>query len=121
MDVCVHRYKILKLVLQPLVENALYHGIKPKGGHGTIKVIAKLNGGAITLAVEDDGMGMSEEAIRDIAAHNGLNKKSSSFGLRGTIERLRIFYGISDVYRIESEERFGTRVIITIPAEERHK
>lgn len=121
IDGGVHRYKILKLVLQPLVENALYHGIKPKGGHGTIKVIAKLNGGAITLAVEDDGMGMSEEAIRDIAAHNGLNKKSSSFGLRGTIERLRIFYGISDVYRIESEERFGTRVIITIPAEERHK
>lgn len=114
IDEEILEYKILKLVLQPLVENSIYHGIKPKGEMGTIIVSAKLDGNSVRLSVEDDGVGMTEEELVKVM-NNKIEKNNTSFGLRGTIERLRIFYGILDIYTIESQKRFGTRVIITIP------
>ena len=116
IDEKVSKYRIPKLVLQPLVENALYHGIKPKGEKGVITVSAQLAEDMIQVSVEDDGVGMSEEKLDEILGDH-LDSNDSSFGLRGTIERLRIYYGIRDVYRIESSQRCGTKVTIRIPAE----
>lgn len=110
-------YKILKLVLQPLVENALYHGIKPKGDKGNITVRVKYKELYVELTVEDDGVGMSEEAISSLLSDQCAAAQKTSFGLRGTIERLKIFYGINDPVSIESEKYGGTKVIIRIPVE----
>lgn len=109
--------KILKLVLQPIAENALYHGIKPKGEKGSIKFIVVLVDNLMKISIEDNGVGMTEEEL-DKVVSDKIENNNLSFGLRGTIERLRIFYGISQVYEIESRKRHGTKVTITIPIEE---
>lgn len=109
--------KILKLVLQPIAENALYHGIKPKGEKGSIKFIVVLVDNLMKISIEDNGVGMTEEEL-DKVVSDKIENNNLSFGLRGTIERLRIFYGISQVYEIESRKRYGTKVTITIPIEE---
>lgn len=108
------KVEILKLVLQPLVENALYHGIKPKGENGIISVTAKYYNNFVILTIEDDGVGMDEEKIKKIM-NGDLSGKKVSFGLWGTIERLRIFYNDEDLFSIESRENAGTKIIINIP------
>lgn len=116
VDEKVLHIRILKLVLQPIVENALYHGIKPKGEKGNIKVTVGLIGNLMKISIEDDGIGMTEEEL-DKVVSDKIDNNNLSFGLRGTIERLRIFYGISEVYEIESRKRYGTKVTISIPIE----
>lgn len=112
--------RILKLVLQPLVENALYHGIKPKGEPGHISVTAVRRDGYVILTVRDNGVGMTEDKIQKI--FGGIKPgEETSFGLRGTIERLRIFYGIENVLSIKSQPGAGTEVVLTIPAERREQ
>ena len=108
-------YKILKLVLQPLVENSFYHGIRPKGEYGTIIISTRLMEDCIRLTVEDDGTGMTEEDLHKILDSKIGRDNNSSFGLRGTIERLRIFYGNDDGFKIESKAGVGTKVTISIP------
>lgn len=105
--------KILKLVLQPLVENALYHGIKPKCESGTITISVKLEDRLLKLTVADDGVGIGKERLKEILD----NRSSKSFGLMRTMERLRIFYGVSDIYTIESHEGVGTTVTVHISVE----
>ncbi len=112
--------RILKLVLQPLVENALYHGIKPKGEPGHINITAVRQDGYVILTVRDNGVGMTEDNIQKI--FGGIKPgEETSFGLRGTIERLRIFYGIENVLSIKSLPGAGTEVVLTIPAERREQ
>lgn len=108
------KYKILRLVLQPLVENALYHGIKLKGESGNIHIAAKYYENLILLSIEDDGIGMSEEEI-DRITHGKYNDTKVSYGLKGTIERLRIFYGEGDLVTIDSRKYHGTKISISIP------
>lgn len=114
IDERAYDYKIPKLVLQPLVENAIYHGIKPKGEAGLIKICVKTENEQIILSVEDDGVGMSEEQLGSIKS-DAIDSNSTSFGLKGTIKRLQFFYGITDIYTIESKKRYGTKIDISIP------
>mgnify|MGYP000161836966 FL=1 len=107
-------YKILKLTLQPFVENALYHGIRPKGSSGNIFIAVKYHVDHVLLQVSDDGVGMSEEEIAEIIDCK-VAAQNSSFGICGTIERLRIFYGVEDIVAIESRKGYGTKVSIKIP------
>lgn len=116
IDDVAKRFKILKLVLQPLVENAIYHGIKPKGEKGNIHISAKFIENFIILTIEDDGVGMNEEDIHKIIDGNYKDNKTS-FGLKGTIERLRIFYAERNLFTIESKKDQGTKVVINIPIE----
>lgn len=104
---------ILKLVLQPLVENSLYHGIKPKGKNGVIHISVQQQNHAICLAVEDNGIGMTQENAEKLLLQEG----SESFGLRGTRERLRIFYEGQSSVSITSIPGVGTRIELMIPIE----
>ncbi|MDF2988216.1 MAG: putative signal transduction protein with a C-terminal ATPase domain [Eubacterium sp.] len=106
--------KILKNVLQPLVENCIYHGIRPSGEPGLITTSAHLEGDHLYISVEDNGMGMEESEINSISDEN-LARNQSSFGLRGTIQRLKIHYGSNDIYKVESEKYAGTKIILKIP------
>lgn len=114
IDESCKKYKILKLVLQPLAENALYHGIRARGGNGTIKISARYLNNHIEITVEDDGLGMNDEDIRKII-ESDIGTGSGSFGLRGTIERLRIFYGVEDCFKIVSRRGVGTKITISVP------
>lgn len=105
---------ILKLILQPLTENALYHGIKPKGKKGVIHISVQRQQGGICIAVEDNGIGMPQDRAK--ALLNG--EESAGFGLRGTAERLRIFYEGKGSVTINSILNVGTRIELLIPLEE---
>ncbi|AGB18609.1 sensor histidine kinase [Thermoanaerobacterium thermosaccharolyticum] len=110
IDERVLNYKIPKLILQPLVENALNHGVRNKEGHGIISIKALYGDNQIILMVEDNGKGMSEEKIREI--ESGMSK---GVGLKSTIERLKIYYNSADVVKIYSKIDEGTKIEITIP------
>ena len=112
-------YKTLKLVLQPFVENSLYHGIRPKGKNGKIWVSAKCTGDFILLQIADDGIGMTEEEVERLTSGKTL-REDQSFGIWGTIERLRIFYGVDNIISIESHKDYGTKVSIRIPLQGGH-
>lgn len=105
---------ILKFVLQPLVENAVKHGILRLGEPGEIRVATHIRGDRLFLSVEDNGVGMTEAVLADIIASSG-EVFQNSFGLRGTIERLRLFYGYDDVVAVESHIGVGTKVTIQVP------
>ncbi len=107
-----------KLLLQPLVENCIYHGIRPKGEPGTIKITTRLLETEILVSVYDDGIGMSEEAIeRVMAGETGSDEeeKHSGFGLKGTIDRIRYYCNSDDAVTIESSEGEYTRITFRIP------
>ncbi len=102
--------KIPRLTLQPLVENAINHGIRGKLGAGKITIYAMYYEDHIILSVEDDGIGIDEKIIKNI-------KKGifTGVGLRATIERLNIYYDSENIIDIQSEKGNGTKVTMTIP------
>lgn len=116
IDEDTKKCKILKLVLQPLVENAVFHGIQPTGEKGSIKISVKsdFSYGNIIITVEDDGVGMDSDTLKHLTG-DFIDKNSSSFGLKGTIKRLQFFYGTSDIYSIESQKGLGTKITLKIP------
>lgn len=107
----VEKCYVLRLILQPLVENCIYHGVRPKGELCTISINIRQVDDRIHFSVMDTGVGMSKEKIAAVF-HEKSNK---SFGLKATIERIRLYYGIDDVYEIHSEEGEFTEVIIKVP------
>ena len=112
-----------KLILQPLVENSIYHGIRQKGEPGIIKISAHIVEGILHLSVYDSGVGMDYETAQEIMS--GKKKYTAgvedSFGLWGTIERVRYYSHIEDVVRIESEEGEFTKIELVIPAVRRRE
>ncbi len=120
-DELVIENTILKLVLQPLVENALYHGIKNKRQGGTIIVRAKPRGNnEVQLEVEDDGIGFTPEKLAKLRAEleddTGDIKLESGFGIGNVNKRIRLYYGKPYGLTVESEYTTGTRVTLVIPA-----
>ena len=114
---------IVKLLLQPLVENALYHGIKTKRGGGFIRVGAVREGEKVRFSVEDTGRGMNPETLaRVIAAmRSGAPALAGAspdddggFGLRNVDARIRLYYHQSEGLQIESGAG-GTRVSFCVP------
>jgi two-component system sensor histidine kinase YesM len=118
IDPALYPYQIQKLTLQPLVENALYHGIKYKRAKGKITVTGKLEGRRIFLTVEDDGVGMEPEKLvmlrRDI--DRSCKDTEGGFGLANVNERIRIYFGEYYGMQIDSVRGVGTRVTVVIPA-----
>ncbi len=110
-------YWIPKLTLQPLVENALYHGIKLKRGQGQIRVSGWMEENVIILTVEDNGAGMDEERLKQLRAM--LNHDTSvGFGMSTVQERLQLMFGAEYGLEIESKAGEGTRVTVRIPPQE---
>ena len=117
----LNQFIIPKLTLQPLVENALLHGIrKTKRKQGIIHISARLQKGDLVLTVSDDGAGMSKElAQRLLIEHTaGLRTKGSdhSFGLYNVNERIRYFAGDQYGVSIDSEMGKGTTITVRIRA-----
>lgn len=103
-----------KLTLQPLVENALYHGIKISRHKGLIQVNGKTQGDRIILEVIDDGSGMSKERLNSVRVSLS-DEKSEGFGLRTVHQRIQILFGKEYGLKIESTLGVGTKVTVAIP------
>lgn len=119
----LEQYIIPKITIQPLVENALYHGIKNKRGVGKIIVEGKLYDKNIYLYVRDNGIGMSEDRLAKVNARINnieLNEKGI-FGLYNVNERIRLRFGEEYGINIESKYNEGTSVIIKLPCEVNEK
>ncbi|MCR4763805.1 MAG: sensor histidine kinase [Lachnospiraceae bacterium] len=110
-------YHIPKITIQPLVENALYHGIKNRRGGGTIRLIAEDCGETMEIRVTDDGTGMSAERLMQV--RKGLTEKapaeSAIYGLYNVNERIRLNFGEAYGLRIESTPGEGTVVTVSLP------
>lgn len=117
---------ILKLILQPLVENAIYHGIKNKRGGGTVTIRAfQKDKDKVLLEVDDDGIGFTRYKLDNIqhklngdsdeldsAEHNLAER---GFGLKNVNERIKLYYGKAYGLTIESQYQVGTHVTLVIP------
>ncbi|XEC96543.1 sensor histidine kinase [Paenibacillus tarimensis] len=111
---------MLKLLLQPLLENAMIHGFQKKAGKGTIAVYLERRDDDMHFLVLDDGAGMSEERLAQVRASLQLsdfteNDSDSGYGLRNVNERLRLHYGPSSCLNIDSRPHAGTRISFSIP------
>lgn len=112
--VCDEKYldcKVPRLILQPLIENALYHGVRLKGEKCIIRITVFEKDDILHIVVYDSGVGMSGEQIAAIM----MTGEYESFGFKGTIERIRYFCDTEDVFEIRSEIGIYTEIDLKIP------
>lgn len=116
----LYEYMLPKLTLQPLVENALYHGIKNKRGKGMIRIIGEKSGDDMVFKVIDNGKGMTKEelgTLRENIRRERQDTNVNSFGLTNVNQRIRHYYGEGYGLEFESRQNEGTEVTVKIKAE----
>ncbi len=120
IDKSFYQYKIVKLTLQPLVENAIFHGIEPKGVCGTITLDAYIEDKYIVITVHDNGVGMTPEEIQKLTTESKKDTKTSmnGIGVANVSNRLRLVYGKSCGLKVESVKNEYTKVSVRILREE---
>lgn len=112
------KFKVLKLTLQPLIENAIYHGIKQKRGKGLLVVNGRHNGAKLILEICDSGAGMSESKLEQVRESLINPEVGRGYGLKNVHRRLQLHYGPEYGLEIESELGEGTRIRVILPVEE---
>lgn len=110
---------ILKLLLQPLVENALYHGIKNKRGKGKIEIKGWTERGFLCFSIKDNGIGMTEERLQDVREQiqrtSDFESMNSIYGLYNVSKRLELYYTMPGFLELQSVYNEGTTVFIKVP------
>lgn len=107
----------IKLIIQPLIENAIYHGMEYMSGDGDILVQAYLKNDELYIDIIDNGLGMPQEvADKLLTNENGVQKKGSGIGLRNVHERIKLYFGDSYGLEIYSEPDEGTTIRIHMPS-----
>ena len=108
------------MILQPLVENAVNHGIREMIDHGHISLTVEPDDGMMRVTVKDNGVGMSRDQIEKIQSgrlHHDDSKDSTGIGLGNVINRLRLYYDREGLLQIRSEGKdMGTEVTVMLPA-----
>ncbi|MBU7314745.1 cache domain-containing sensor histidine kinase [Paenibacillus oleatilyticus] len=121
IDPQLERHKIMKLLLQPVVENGILHGLKNKRSGGRIELRAGLHEGRLRIDVADNGEGITPHRIAEIfneaGEGQGHRHKFSGIGLRNIHDRLRLKYGEPFGLQLASTPGQGTTVSVTVPAE----
>jgi two-component system sensor histidine kinase YesM len=111
-DPVLRKHRVLRLMLQPLVENAIYHGIKERRGHGMLSVVARAEEGDICLSVGDDGVGMSEERLALLRASLEEGGPSmGGYGIHNVHERIRLTFG--KPYGLSFVSVYGEGTVVT--------
>jgi len=109
--------KILKLILQPLVENAIYHGLEKKQGEWILFIKANIYKDKLHIQITDNGIGLSEENLNKLKEHIYTKEQNDgSIGLKNVYDRLNIVFEEEFEFRINSIENIGTKIEIVIPA-----
>jgi two-component system sensor histidine kinase YesM len=112
--------RVPRSVLQPIIENALGHGILPTPKPGIVDISIQRNGGTIVVAIRDNGVGIDENRLRDIlGAESGRSSSGGmrSIGLRNVNERIKYICGEEFGLAIESSVGEYTRVVLTLPSD----
>jgi len=111
-------YYIIKLILQPLIENSIYHGIKEKEGKCQIKIILGSKDEKLCLKIIDSGKGISKEKLKQINCSLNSDENPSPglhIGVKNVYKRLKLVYEEECNLVIKSKEYFGTCVTILLP------
>ncbi len=114
VDPQINNCNILKMTLQPLVENAIYHGLKEKGTGGSILITGQLKEENVILEVSDDGIGMDEETLSLLLGKEAQNSRKH-FGLQSVDERIKLYFGENYGIMVHSQKNAGTRITVSIP------
>lgn len=121
--------RVLKLLLQPVVENAILHGLEKRGAGGELVISSSLKEGNLCLTVKDNGMGISEERLDFIRSEiEKLNRQENLvtitensvkdlFGIRNVVGRMKLYYGIDAMLFMDSVWQEGTTITLQIPLE----
>ena len=110
-------YSSLKLMLQPLVENAIYHGMEFMDGDGKIEVRVFKENDSLYFTISDNGLGMSEDVVATLLSKDIIpSKKGSGIGVKNVNERIKLYFGNEYVLKVESEPDEGTKITIHLPA-----
>ncbi|MBS6868862.1 MAG: sensor histidine kinase [Firmicutes bacterium] len=102
-------------ILQPVIENAIIHGLEPKIEKGKLSINISIQDEFLTFLVEDNGVGMDETEILDLYKKCRENNTKQSIGLKNVYRRLLLCYGESSMLKIESKKEQGTRISFLIP------
>lgn len=111
----VLKYNTIKLILQPIIENSIYHGIECSVDQGEIFIYACIEEDKLLLTVKDNGLGMSEEVVKNILVNENRKSKGSGVGIKNVDERIKLCYGREYGLKIDSEVEVGTTVKIYLP------
>ena len=109
---------MLKILLQPLVENAIYHGIKMTRRGGRIRLSCESRGDVLVFRVEDDGLGMNQtelERLRMNLTHFDVSNPEMGFGLYNVYKRIQLYYEVEDGLTVESEYNKGCAITLRLP------
>ncbi len=117
-DICIDKEimqeQIVKFTLQPLVENAIYHGVKLIDGCGLIRIYDKVEDSRIIICVQDNGVGIPAEKISGLLSDNAALGQTS-YGLFSVHQRLKLYFGPEYGLQIESVQGVGTTISVFIP------
>lgn len=115
----IAKYKTIKLIIQPLIENAIYYGMEYMDGDGEIHIRAYTKEEDVYIEVEDNGLGMPEEQVAHLLTDDTrIRSKGSGIGLRNVHQRIQLYFGKEYGLEIFSEPDEGTRVCIHLPKAE---
>ncbi len=108
---------IPKLIIQPILENSIVHGIEKKAGQGLVKISGRLENGIVVFDISDNGVGMNPERMKGIFEDKSdiLEDEDMHIGIKNVDKRLKIYYGEQYGIQIKSEEGLGTHVSIIFP------
>ncbi len=107
--------RLPKLILQPIVENAIFHGILPKYRRGSISIDSSLQNGRLVITVTDDGIGMNQKQLSQLFTAND-GTEFNKIGIKNVDERIKLNYGEDYGLSVESMENSETVVTLTLPA-----
>ncbi|WP_314590373.1 sensor histidine kinase [Paenibacillus terrigena] len=107
----------MKLILQPIVENAIVHGIEQMADKGMIRIVAKVDDGKLLFEIMDNGLGMSQNVMDRLLLHEVPNSQGSGVGVRNVNQRIHLHYGSEYGIQFDSELEEGTTVRISLPLE----
>jgi len=118
MDNDIYQYKALKFILQPILENAIYHGIIKKPGKGVVKLSVHIEENNVVFNIWDDGIGMDAQKLCELREYleNVDMEDMKSIGLKNVNDRVRLYFGNSYGIAIDSSQGQWTRVKLAIPA-----
>jgi two-component system LytT family sensor kinase len=103
------------MVLQPLIENSIKHGLEPRLEGGTVTLRSRVQGGRLVVDVEDDGVGIMPARAAAVGAVTAQSRSGNGIGMKNVRERLEVLYGGEARFEVESRPGRGTRVTLEMP------
>lgn len=115
-DYNLEQFSCPKLLIQPLVENAIYHGLKNYDDTGKVIICIESFNKELKITIKDTGIGMTEDELQKVITGNISSSAKGGFAVKNTIERLKLFYHNNCIFNIKSQKNIGTTITIVIPA-----